>query len=297
MTSRPTLLFITNPISGNLHYNDLHNLIIESMRLYDADYDIVVSEYAGHAKHLAADAVADGFDIVVACGGDGTINEIGTQLIGTQTSLGIIPYGSGNGLAHHVGIPINTRQALEYLKKGHPIAIDTVNINNTPFISIAGIGFDAKVAQDYSNDKGRGFHTYFKYMLQNYFTLPEQEFKITLGNDSFNIEAFFISLANSNEQGYGIPISPKASLRDGLVDVCIVRKPNAVELPIIGSYMLAGNIDKAPKVNIIQTSHIIIERSHNEVVNIDGDPVMMDKKLEIKVAPLSLNIIANEKQA
>jgi len=294
---QPTLLFITNPISGNLHRNDLHKLIHEAMRDYAGYYEIAVSEYAGHAKKLAADAVAEGVNTVVACGGDGTINEIGTQLIGTNTSLGIIPYGSGNGLAHHIGIPISTKRAIEYLRKGHPIAIDTVSINNTPFISIAGIGFDAKVAQDYSNDKGRGFHTYFKYMLQNYFTLPEQKFKITFGNDTFNIEAFFISLANSNEQGYGIPISPKASLRDGLVDICIVRKPNAIELPIMGSYMLARNLDKAPKVNIIQTSHIIIERSLNDVVNIDGDPVMMDKKLEIKVAPLSLNIIANEKQA
>lgn len=294
---RPTLLFITNPISGNLHHNDLHNLIIDSMRHYDADYDIVVSEYAGHAKQLAIDAVSDGFDTVVACGGDGTINEIGTQLIGTNTSLGIIPYGSGNGLAHHIGIPINTKRAIEYLKKGHPIAIDTVSINTTPFISIAGIGFDAKVAQDYSNDKGRGFHTYFKYMLQNYFTLPEQNFKITFDGNTTDVDAFFISLANSNEQGYGIPISPKASLRDGLVDICIVRKPNAIELPIMGSYMLARNLDKAPKVNILQTDHVIIERQNNDVVNIDGDPVMMDKKLDIKVLPLSLNIIGHEKQA
>jgi len=295
MTSRPTVLFITNPISGNLHHNDLHNLIIESMRHYNADYDIAVSEYAGHAKQLAAYAVADGFDIVVACGGDGTINEIGTQLIGTKTALGIIPYGSGNGLAHHIGIPITTRKALDYFKGGLPIAIDTVSVNGTAFISIAGIGFDAKVAQDYSNDKGRGFHTYFKYMLQNYFTLPEQQFKITINDKVIDVDAFFISLANSNEQGYGIPISPKASLRDGLLDICIVRKPNAIELPILGSYMLARNIDKAPKVNIIQAEHIIIERQHNDVVNIDGDPIMMDKKLDIKVSPLSLNIIAHEK--
>lgn len=288
-------MFITNPISGNLHHNDLHNTIIESMRHYDADYDIVVSEYAGHSKILAADAAAEGFDIVVACGGDGTINEIGTQLIGTKTSLGIIPYGSGNGLAHHIGIPIATRKALEYLKKGTPIAIDTVSVNGTPFISIAGIGFDAKVAQDYSNDKGRGFHTYFKYMLQNYFTLPEQHFKISFDGNTIDVDAFFISLANSNEQGYGIPISPKASLRDGLVDICIVRKPNAIELPIMGSYMLARNLDKAPKVNILQTEHVIIERQHNDVVNIDGDPIMMDKKLDIKVLPLSLNIIGHEK--
>lgn len=297
MSSRPTLLFITNPISGNAHHNDLHSLIIESMRHYDADYDIAVSEYAGHARQIAADAVADNFDIVVACGGDGSINEIGTQLIGTKTALGIIPYGSGNGLAHHIGIPIATSKALEYLKSGKPMAIDTSTINGTPFISIAGMGYDAKVAQDYSNDKGRGFHTYFKYMLQNYFTLPEQHFKLTIADDSISVDAFFISLANSNEQGYGIPISPRASLRDGLIDICIVRKPNAIELPLIGSFMLTRQMDKAPKVTIIQTEHIIIERQGNDVVNIDGDPIMMDKKLEIKVSPLSLNIIAHEKQA
>ena len=165
-----------------------------------------------------------------------------------------------------------------------------------PFISISGTGYDAKVAEDYSKDPRRGFETYFRYIIRNYITMKEQPYTVIMPNETLNVKAFFISFANSNQMGYDFPISPKASLWDGKVDLCIVQKPNPFELPIMGGYMLDGMMDKAPKVKIIQTPEATILRPRADTINLDGESVMMEKDLHLKVNPLSLNIICNETQ-
>lgn len=227
-------------------------------------------------------------------GGDGSINEVGSRLIGTDIALALVPYGSGNGLSRCMDIPLNTINALKVINKGRCKKIDTVTINNVPFISIAGTGYDAKVAEDYSKDVHRGFDTYFKYIIQNFIRLHEQEYTLQMPGFSFNAKAFFISFANSNQMGYDVPISPNASLDDGKVDICIVQKPNALELPIMGAYFINKDMDKAPKVNIIQVPEVTIIRPKADVINLDGESVMMEKDLHIKVNPLSLNVICNE---
>ena len=256
------------------------------------DYEIKYSEYAGHAKVLAQEAVTQQFDIVVAAGGDGSINEIGVPLIGTDVALGIIPCGSGNGFSHHIGLPMDATKAIQFINEGKKQKIDTVTVNDIPFISIAGTGFDAKIAEDYAKDPRRGFDTYFKYIVMNYVTYREQNYTIIMPEQTIETKAMFISFANSNEQGYNIPISPHASLQDGKVDLCVVRKPNPLELPIVGGYMIDKMMDKAPKVDIYQTSEAKIIREKAEVINIDGESIMTEKDLEIIVKPLSLNIIA-----
>lgn len=256
------------------------------------DYEIKYSEYAGHAKVLAQEAVTQQFDIVVAAGGDGSINEIGVPLIGTDVALGIIPCGSGNGFSHHVDLPMDAVKAIQVINQGQRHKVDTVTVNGIPFISIAGTGFDAKIADDYAKDPRRGFDTYFKYIVRNYVTYREQNYTIIMPEQTIETKALFISFANSNEQGYNIPISPHASLQDGKVDLCVVRKPNPLELPIVGGYMLDKMMDKAPKVDIYQTSEAKIIREKADVINIDGESIMTEKDLEIIVKPLSLNIIA-----
>lgn len=229
---------------------------------------------------------------MVAAGGDGSINEIGVPLIGTDVALGVIPCGSGNGFSHHVNLPMNISKAIQVINEGKRHKIDTVTVNGIPFISIAGTGFDAKIADDYAKDPHRGFDTYLKYIIRDFITYQEQEYKIILPDRTIETKALFIAFANSNEQGYNIPISPHASLQDGKVDLCIVRKPNPLELPIMGGYMIDKMMDKAPKVEIIQTNEARIIRENADVINIDGESVMTEKDLDIKVKPLSLNIIA-----
>lgn len=240
---------------------------------------------------LAQEAVDQHYDIVAVAGGDGSINEVGTQLIGTNIALAIIPCGSGNGLSRCLHIPLDPLKALELINRKAICQIDTVKVNDVPFISISGTGYDAQVADDYAKDQHRGFETYFRYIVKNYFKLGEKDYTIVLPDRTFSTKAFFISFANSNQMGYDVPISPKASLWDGLVDICIVRKPNALELPIVGGYFLSKNMDKAPKVDIIQTPSVDILRPEAAVVNIDGESIMFEKDLHIRINPLSLNVI------
>ena len=294
--SKQKIRFIINPISGKKHKSQLPEQIKAHLDLSQFDYEIAVSEYAGHAKLLAQEAVDAHYDILVVAGGDGSINEVGTRLIGTDIALAIIPCGSGNGLSHCLNIPLDPINALEVINKNQRRKIDTVEVNGTPFISISGTGYDAKVADDYSKDPHRGFETYFRYILRNYITMKEQPYTIIMPNESLDVNAFFISFANSNQMGYDFPISPNASLWDGKVDLCIVQKPNPLELPIMGGYMLDGMMDKAPKVKIIQTPEATILRPRADTINLDGESVMMEKDLHIKVNPLSLNIICNETQ-
>ena len=240
---------------------------------------------------LTQEAVSQGCHIVAVAGGDGSINEVGKCLIGTDIALAILPHGSGNGFSRCLQIPLSPVRAIERINRKAVCQIDTVTVNGIPFVSIAGTGYDAQVADDYAKDIHRGFDTYFRYIVKNYFTLGEKEYTIVLPSQSFTTKAFFISFANSNQMGYDVPISPKASLWDGKVDLCIVRKPNALELPVMSGYFLSKNMDKAPKVDILQTSSVTIIRPEAGVINIDGESVPFDKDLHIQVNPLSLNVI------
>lgn len=255
------------------------------------EYDIKLSEYAGHAKVLTQEAIDRHYDIVAVAGGDGSINEVGTLLIGTDIALGVIPCGSGNGLSRCLHIPLNPLKALELINRNATCLIDTVMVNDVPFISISGTGYDAQVADDYAKDRHRGFNTYFRYIVKNYFNLGEKEYTLMLPDRTLTTKAFFISFANSNQMGYDVPISPKASLWDGKVDLCIVRKPNPLELPIVGSFFLSKNMDKSPKVDILQVEEATIIRPEAAVVNIDGESMMLEKDLHIKINPLSLKVI------
>lgn len=206
-------------------------------------------------------------------------------------ALAVIPCGSGNGLSRCLNIPLDPLKALELINRNAVCKIDTVNVNDVPFISISGTGYDAQVAADYAKDARHGFNTYFRYIVKNYFTLGDRPYTVKLQHRSFTTKAFFISFANSNQMGYDVPISPKASLWDGKVDLCIVRKPNPIEFPVVASYFLSKNMDKSPKVDILQVSEATIIRPEAAVVNIDGESMMLEKDLHIKVNPLSLSVI------
>ena len=294
--SKQKIRFIINPISGKKHKDHLPQQIEEHLDHSRFDYEIFISNYAGHASILAQDAINQHVDILAVAGGDGSINEVGTTLIGTDMALAVIPCGSGNGLSRCMNLPLDPIKALQVINKNYRRKIDTVTVNDKSFISISGTGYDAKVAEDYSKDIRRGFDTYFRYIIRNYITMEEQPYTIVMPDETLDVKAFFISFANSNQMGYDFPISPHASLWDGKVDLCIVQKPNPFELPIMGGYMLDGMMDKAPKVKIIQTSEATIIRPKADVINLDGESVMMEKDLHLKVNPLSLNIICNETQ-
>jgi YegS/Rv2252/BmrU family lipid kinase len=240
---------------------------------------------------ISAEEVKRGTDIIVAVGGDGSVNEIARELINSNSTLGIVPAGSGNGLAHHLGISVNLRKAIEIINKGNTLKMDTGKVNEKVFVSLAGIGFDGLVAAKYANSKIRGFLAYMKIATEGYTRYKPKKYTIKINGRIIKQRALFIIFANSNQFGYNAPIAPEASVSDGLLDVVISQKPLMVEMPLIAGLMYWRKIDKTKYVEVIKSSEIIVRSTKKRWVNIDGEAFKMDKEIHVKVIPNSLNII------
>ncbi len=288
---KKNICFIINPVSGVSHKNDLADLIQEKLDHKKFNYRVKYTGKAGEAITIAEKSLADNFDVIVAVGGDGTINEIVRSVRGTNCLLGIIPNGSGNGLARHLGIPLNAGKALQLINELYSTQIDVATINEHPFVSIAGLGFDAKVAHNYQKFGKRGFFGYFRVILTQFFRYKSREFDLVIEKETHRRKAMLVSLANSNQFGYGTIIAPDASLTDGLLDIVLVQKFPAWEVPLIMHKTFRNKINQSKYVETLHASELVIYRDKGKRVNIDGEAVKMGKRLEIKVHPLSLNII------
>lgn len=289
------IIFIINPISGHHNKNNFPNLVEKHIDKNQYEYSIVFTEYAGHATELTMKAIEDDFDYIAAVGGDGTINEVAKCLIGKRQILVIVPLGSGNGLARHLELPFKPERLIkEVINKGNVYKIDTAVMNDIPFISIAGIGFDALIADYFAKDENRGFMTYAKLITEKYPNYRQKEYTLVLDDEkTIECKPFFVTFANSSQFGYNAEISPKASVQDGLIDVCIFKKPNILEVPIVATYFLAKQIDKSNFIDIYKAKKIKVTRKVAEVANIDGEAVEMSKDITVEIIPLSLNILLN----
>ena len=290
-------LFIVNPLAGGKKKSNVVRNIQQNADPASLDYEIRFTERAGHATELSIEAIERGFDIVVAVGGDGTINEVANALVGKDVILGIIPLGSGNGLARHLGIPRHQAKAVRLINRANFMLIDTAEINGHPFISIAGVGFDALVAKEFAESKKRGFITYFNIIRNRLISYKPKKYTLVFDEGmQITDRAFFISFANSNQFGYNTTIAPNARLNDGLLDVCIVKKPRLPELPVVINLLFLKRIDLAPGVTIVQSKGLTVIRKKARPVNIDGEAVKMGKKLSVRVKPLSLKVIIPENE-
>lgn len=286
------ICFIINPKSGKQKTGNLEDLIHSNIDLDRYELSVEHTRSEGHAKQLSQKAVNLRTDIIVAVGGDGTINEVASQLINTNSILGIVPSGSGNGLARHLGIPLKPEKALLFINKAKSTKIDTATLNQHRFISIAGVGFDAFVAEAFSKSRNRGFSGYFKIVAEKFLKYKEEKFQLIFDNDhTKTASAFIIAFANSNQFGYNTQIAPNALLNDGKLDICIVKKPPISEMPNIASLMLLKKIDQSKYVEIIQASEVTVKRIEDGLVNLDGESMTTSKNINIKVDPLSLNVI------
>lgn len=289
------IIFIINPISGHHNKNHFPHLVEKHIDTTQYEYSIVFTEYAGHATELTKKAIEEDYEYIAAVGGDGTINEIAQCLIGKKQVLVIIPLGSGNGLARHLELPFKPERIInEIINNGKVYKIDTATMNGTPFISIAGIGFDALIADYFAKDENRGFLTYAKLVTEQYPNYQQKEYTLILDDDTvIECKPFFVTFANSSQFGYNAEISPKASVQDGLLDVCVFKKPTILEVPIVATYFLAKQIDKSNFIDIYKAKKIKVIRKEESVANIDGEPVEMSKDIIVEINPLSLNILLN----
>ena len=289
------ILFIINPNSAKNNRARINNAINKLINHNIFDVEIKYTQHARHAIQLSKAAVEKNIELIVAVGGDGTVNEVASQMINSSSTLGIVPLGSGNGLARHLGISLNIEKAVGLINKHHTMVIDTASVNNINFVSIAGVGFDALVAERFAVGTQRGFLGYFKIIANEYLSYNPKEYEITFDDGTtIKQKALFVAFANSNQFGYNTTIAPNATLVDGLLDVCIVKKPQIYRIPMIANLLLLKMVDVSPLVNIKKTTGLTITTSTNNIVNIDGEAINIGKNLKIKINPLSLKIIINQ---
>lgn len=285
------ILFVINPISGGKSKLKIPDLIDSKIDKLKFAYQYRFTEYAGHAMVLAEEAIQSGFDVVVAVGGDGTINEVASKVMEHGKILGIIPLGSGNGLARFLRIPLQVNRALQVINKLNVTTIDVGYFNGLKFFNMAGMGFDAYISSVFAGDKSRGLKGYLQHGLREVLGYRAQTYKITIDNVIYIYKAYVVSIANSSQYGNNAHISPSASVADGLLDVCIVKEFPMVKLPVLAYEMIAAKTDRSDLVKIIKGKDILIERQFEGPIHIDGEPMVMGKELSVSVSPLSLRII------
>jgi diacylglycerol kinase (ATP) len=293
MFLKKTALFIINPVSGGKKKDGVPDLIEKTLDKAVFEYSIVYSDGVKHAYVIAKEAVGN-FDLIVAVGGDGTVNEIASAITGSPTVMGILPYGSGNGLARFLGIPMDTAAAIKNLNGWHVEAIDAATANGEWFFNMAGMGFDAHISEVFSHREKRGFGTYIISTLQEIFNYKPHTYYIGIDGAEYEREAFMLSFANSSQYGNNAHVSPMASVQDGLLDVCIIKPFPLWRFPEMGIRMFTKTADGSKYVEIIKGKHIQVRRNEPGPMHLDGEPRIAGANVEISVAPASLNILAGD---
>ena len=296
MTEKKRIVFVVNPISGTQGKKAILKWIDERLDQSIYDYSIVKTEYAGHATQIAANAVQEKVDVVVAIGGDGTINEIARSLVHTNTALGIIPCGSGNGLARHLRIPMEPKAAIDVLNRGHELCIDYGKINNIPFFCTCGVGFDAFISLKFADSGKRGLLTYLENTLYESLTYQPETYEIENEEGTMKYKAWLIACGNASQYGNDAYIAPQASLTDGLMDVTIMEPFTVLDVPSLSFQLFNKTIDQNSRVKTMRAKKIKIHRVNDGVMHFDGDPLMAGKELEVEIVPAGLRVIASEKK-
>ena len=289
------ILFIINSILEKRCGMKVKELIADSLDPALFEPSMVYSDFPGHARELARKSM-DRYHVIVAGGGDGTVNEIGSQLIHSKVILGILPMGSGKGLARSLGIPMNIRKSIQTLNDFNVIEIDTGLANQFRFISIAGIGFDATVAHAYARKTGRGFFTYAFQTVRNLFHYTTVPVQIKTDQVEMSTRAFLLSFANSSQWGYGALISPHASTSNGLLDLCLLKNFPRVLSPILVIKLFNASIHRSRFIDILQIKQAEIVGNDKYIGHIDGEPVDFNTPIKITVDPASLRVIAGRRR-
>jgi len=284
---RRKALFIINPISGGKKKDDVPQLI---GKYVDAEATIIFTKGVAHAREVAKEAIGK-YDLIVAVGGDGTVNEIASALVGTETVLGVIPCGSGNGLARFLGIPMDMQQAIANLNTGRTEAIDSAMANGKSFFNMAGMGFDAHISEVFAHGKKRGFITYIKSSFREILNYTAQNYKFEIDDKPYQRTAFMLSFANSSQYGNNAHISPQASVQDGLIDVCVIKPFPLYRFLELGIRMFTKTTNSSRFVEVIRGKHIVIKRDKPGPMHLDGEPELAGTEVDIKVLPSSLKII------
>ncbi len=285
------IVFIMNPISGTGSKDAIPSLIDSTLDKELFDYEIRMTERAGHASEIASKAKDRHVDIVVAVGGDGTVNEIARSIVHSDTALGILPCGSGNGLARHLLLPMNLKKSLEVINQCEVHELDYGVINGYPFFCTCGMGFDAFVSMKFAESGKRGPISYAENILREGLKYKPETYTLEDETGSKQYKAFLISCANASQYGNNAYIAPQASMSDGLMDVVIMEPFDVIEAPQVSFDMFNKTLDKNSKIKSFKCKKLHITRSKPGVIHYDGDPVMTGAEIDVHLEEKGIKVV------
>lgn len=287
------IVFIMNPISGTASKASIPNLIDSILDKDRFEYEIRTTERAGHASEIASEAKEAHVDIVVAVGGDGTVNEVARAIVHSDTALGILPCGSGNGLARHLMLPMNLKKSIEIINQCEIHDLDYGVINGYPFFCTCGMGFDAFVSMKFAESGKRGPISYAENILREGLKYQPETYTLEDETGTKQYKAFLISCANASQYGNNAYIAPQASMSDGLLDVIIMEPFDVIEAPQISIEMFNKTLDKNSKIKTFKCKRLHIHRKQAGYIHYDGDPIMTDADVDIELKSKGIRVVVN----
>lgn len=287
------IAFVINPKSGSDRKTDRVALV---NRLKSSNYHTDIFEWKKvEDRDSIFESVLNGqYDIAVAVGGDGTVSQLANALAGSQTALGILPFGSGNGLARHLGVPMNYEDAMKHLETGDVVAIDKGEMNGMSFFCTAGTGFDARIGKLFAESTTRGFWTYAKLTIREFRAYRGEEYKLTIDGKTYSRNAFLITVANAGQYGNDAWIAPQANACDGLFHVVIMKPIRWWNLLSLALRLFRKSIHLSPFIETITGKTVTIQRKNAGAAHYDGEPAEMDAELKITMTPRALKVVARK---
>lgn len=290
--SKKRILFIINPLAGTDRVKALQKDIEAHLDFSVFEPKLVYTQHAKHGIELAKNAVKNHFDIVVAVGGDGSVNDIVNGLYGSAVVMGIIPKGSGNGLARSLKIPLYQKKAIQNLNQLHQIQIDVGKADQYLFVSNAGVGFDTVVTHQFQSSQRRGFQTYIQVILKNIWKYQPKKWQVTLDSHTFETTSFMLTAANAPQLGYNFKIANQADLNDGHLNLINIRKFPTPAASLIGLQAFMGKLNRSRFVTERLVKQINIAHPELNLLQIDGETRPCPSEITIKIMPEKLNILA-----
>lgn len=283
---------IINPIAGTHRHRDLPSIVAKRLETWGYALDIRETQGRGDATEFAARAVADGYDIVIAAGGDGTVNETAAALCDTDTALAILPCGSGNGLARHLEIPADPVEALNILENPRIVSTDYGTVNDgRKFFCTFGMGFDAAVSHTFANQKRRGRMSYVKSAIEEIIRFKPDAYIIEADGNVISKKAFVVAVCNASQYGNNAYIAPSASIEDGLLDITIIHAADPLRTALVGVDMMTGYLNHNTLIQSLKSQHIKITRPSAGLAHIDGEPVTLGSEIYIKCHHAGMKVV------
>lgn len=286
-------VFIINPISGTRSKDELPELIDRLLDKSKFEYRICLTRYAGHASEIARDCVNQHVDVVVAVGGDGTVNEVARSVAHSETALAIIPCGSGNGLARHLCLPMDPEESIRIINQYHVEALDYGIINGLPFFCTCGVGFDAFISLKFAEAGKRGPMTYIENVLKEGLKYKPETYEVEDETGAYRYKAFLIACANASQYGNNAYIAPGATMKDGQMDVIVMEPFSAFEAPQIAADLFMRTLGNNSKIKTFRTNRLHIRRATPGAIHYDGDPIVTGTDIDVHMEPGGIRIVTN----